>query len=185
MRRPADGHHRDVPYEPDPPTRRIPPVRAAPAPAPLPPREQVAVDPALAWQQVLEDRLRGLRTALAVVGTLAVAALGLALWTLLDEDGQEGRQGASAQRVADLDDRVDRFEERLDNRATTDDLEALRTSQEQLAERVDEVAKAPQPQEDGASDEAVAALQQDVQALQQRVDDLAAAPPEEGTQTTP
>jgi hypothetical protein len=93
----------------DPPTRvlRDPVVPAAAE------RQVVAgpvgVDPD--WAVHAEDRLRTLQGLLALMSVLALAALGVAIWALVDDgDGDDPtRQGASRGRVAALTDRVERL----------------------------------------------------------------------------
>lgn len=168
------------------PTRRIPaqPVAPAdPAYAPVDPHARIAPD--AVWMEDVSARLRSLRTALAVVGTLAALALGLAAWALLDREEGDGR-GASAQRVEQLEDRVDRFEDRLDNRATKASVAELGREQQQLAEQVEQAQAAAG--EDGGGEQAaqeVEELRGELQALAQRVDELAQQPAEEEGATTP
>ena len=169
-------------YDPEPPTRRIPPQQ----PVPPPPHERVreteyvVEDPNLRDRE-LHDRIKTLQTALALVGVLAAAALGVALWTLLAEDEEGDGRGASQQRVSRLDDRVERLEDRVDERATENEVSELREDVEQLQGDVEEA---------GSQDDATAevdAVREDVAELEQQVDDLAAAGAQqpEGTTTTP
>ena len=79
------------------------------------------------------ERLRSLRTAVALVGVVAVAALALALWALLSEQANDDdRRGASAARVAALSDRVDVLESDVRDAASGDALAALRDRQRQF-----------------------------------------------------
>ncbi len=73
----------DPPYPPRP----GPPPSPEPPTAPLrvPARVAVPAEPAVGWSE-LQQSLDSLRTALALVGVLAVAGLGLALWALLRPD---------------------------------------------------------------------------------------------------
>jgi hypothetical protein len=76
-----------LPPDPDEPTRRLPPTEPA---QPIREREVVTsheLEPA--WVQEVLDRLRSLRTAVALLGVVAVAALALALWALLMQE-EEG-----------------------------------------------------------------------------------------------
>ena len=50
------------------------------------------------WRQYLYERLRSLTTAVTLVGIVAVAALGVGLWSLLGDPGD----GASTERVSRL-----------------------------------------------------------------------------------
>ncbi len=162
-------------YDREPPTRRIPATPAAP-----PPGEPVyAVDPE---KEELRDRIRSLRTALALTALLATAALGVGLYTLLADDEEErgvDRRGASPARVAALDDRVDELEDRLGDRATKNALAQLEERQAELEGQVEQAGEAGGDTE--AVQQSVEQLSQDVQALEQRVDELAAQQEQEGT----
>src|SRR3712207_4068563 len=95
-----------TPPDHDEPTRRIP---AEPLPPRVPhEREVVAEEPA--WVRDLADRIRSLRTWLALLTLLTLLALGGAAYAIVeatDEDEAGGRRPASAQRVSNLAERVD------------------------------------------------------------------------------
>lgn len=156
-------------YDQDPPTRRIPaqqpgdPVRTGV-------QTEYVSGPTPA-EADLRDRLRSLQTALAFVGVLAAAALGVALWTLLSEDEEGDGRGASPQRVNRLQDRVATLEERVDARATKTTVSDLRADVDGLKADVDEAAGAAEGGDD--AQQAVKTLQGDVEALEQQVADLA------------
>ncbi len=115
---------------PDEPTRRVPVQPAVPRPAP------VAAAPAAAaypvedpyWREQVLDRLDGLRTGLAIIGTLAVIALGLSIWALVrehqDRTSGSGVAARSAQ-IRELRDDIDTLRGQVANRATTGQLEAV------------------------------------------------------------
>jgi len=68
-----------------------------------------AVDPNVILLR-LEDAVNSLRTGLMIVGVIAVAALGVAIYALVKDDDADARKGlASDSRVSQLDDRVDRL----------------------------------------------------------------------------
>ena len=104
-----------------PPDRPTEPLRPAPR-APIVPERVVeervvdervvapAVDPNVILLR-LEDAVSSLRTGLMIVGVIAVAALGVAIYALMkDDNGGDSRRGlASDTRVSRLDDRVDRL----------------------------------------------------------------------------
>ena len=105
-----------------PPDRPTEPLRPPPR-APITPERVVeervvdervvtpAVDPNVVLLR-LEDAVNSLRTGLMIVGVIAVAALGGAIYALMkDDDGGAGsRSGlASDARVSQLDDRIDRL----------------------------------------------------------------------------
>jgi hypothetical protein len=166
----------------EPPTRRIPPrdpqsPQPSQTPGGPPPggvREtEYVTEGGPGPEEELRDRVRSLQTALAVVGVLAAAALGVALWSLLgdDDEGGDGR-GASTQRVSRLQDRVERLEDRVDERATKNDVSSV---EEDLAELRGEVEQASRDDgDDDGAQEAVDDLRSDLQRLTQRVDRLAA-----------
>jgi hypothetical protein len=83
----------------------------------------------------LEDAVGSLRTGLMVVGVLAVAALGVAVYALVkanDSSGGGSRSGlASDSRVSDIEDRVDRLSRQLQEERSGGD-----TSSTQLDDRV-------------------------------------------------
>jgi hypothetical protein len=63
----------------------------------------------------LEDSVATLRTGLMVVGVLAVAAIGVAIYALLSMETDGSSSGvASAARVSQLEDRVDRLSRQLE-----------------------------------------------------------------------
>jgi chromosome segregation ATPase len=162
-----------VAYEP--PTRRIPPTPPTPPPGGVRETEYVA-DPE---REELRDRIRSLRTALALTALLALAGLGVGLYTLLAEDEEDnGRRGASPARVSALSDRVDDLEERVGDRATKNSVTRLEQRQEELEGQIEQAGEAGGDAE--ALQESLEQVNTDVQALEQRVDDLAAQQ-EEGT----
>ena len=165
-----------LPPDPDEPTRRLPPVQPA---EPLAEREVVTTteaDPA--WTQEILDRLRSLRTAVALLGVLSLAALGVGLWALLTQEEEgDARRGASQERVRDLEDRVDALENETEDAPSQDAVERLRDQQRQLDERLSAVEE----QSDGASAEDVQGdvselsdgleqVSRSIQQLEQRVD---------------
>lgn len=153
---------------PEDPTRRLTPA----APPPTTPREVAYVegDP-LTARDVLLDDLRSLRRWLALVGVLALAGLGVSLYTLLsDREDGDGR-GASRATVRALDARVDELESDLRDRATKSSVSELRDDQQALGDRVDEVA---QQAGQGADQESVQSsidqVSEQVQELESRLE---------------
>ena len=148
-------------YPPDPHTRRMDP--AAPPPGgPEDPYE--------------DDRLKSLRTWLAVVGVLAVAALGVGLWALLtQEEESDAQQGATAASVSSLRERVSDLESDVEDLATKSSVSKVREDQADLEKQVDELGKAAEGGEDtDALKQSVDDLEGEVEQLQQDVDDLRA-----------
>ena len=156
-----------LPADPDEPTRRLPPTEPA---QPIAEREVVTsreLEPA--WLQEVLDRLRSLRTAVGLLGVVAVAALGVALWALLtQEEESDARRGASSERVRDLENRVDDLESRLTDAASGDSVDRLRDAQGRLEERV----QAVEDRVGGPSAGAVEDLQGDVGQLGDAVEQI-------------
>jgi len=137
------------------------------------------VDPV--WAERLEERVRFLQGLAALATVLALAGAGLSLYLLLRDD--DDRQGASRERVARLDARVDRLEGRvgrasdetdvsrltdqLAGKADTESVQALSDEVRQLKASVDEASSG-----DDTSADAVVQLDERVDALAQQVEDL-------------
>jgi DNA repair exonuclease SbcCD ATPase subunit len=164
------------PPDPDEPTRRLPPTHPPDAP---PPREYerevaVATSDELVWREEVIDRLNSLRTAVFLVGVLAVAALGVAVWSLLtQEEESDARRGASVDRVRDLEERVEGLERDIERAPSRDALSQLAETVDSLDERVGAVEDRVERQgAGGASEQAVEDLQGDVQQLGDAVEQL-------------
>ncbi len=163
-----------------PPDRPTEPLRQ---PRPAPVAEQPAVRPApvVAERVVasavdpnvillrLEDAIDGLRTWLLVVGLVAVGALGVATFALLDDDTARDAGGSatgldSAERVSRIENRVDRLSRQVqDARGSGLDTTALANRVGELERTVRSLSG--QPAADGT--------QQAVDELATRIDDLA------------
>ncbi|HWC26520.1 MAG TPA: hypothetical protein VG474_08055, partial [Solirubrobacteraceae bacterium] len=117
------------PPPPDRPTERL-----QPSPPPRDVYEErvatAAVDAGVLAR--IEDALSSLRTGRMIVGVLAVAALGVAIYALVDDDERAGsRSGlASDERVSDLEDRVDAISRQVQDVRSGDG------GDDELAERV-------------------------------------------------
>ena len=117
----------------------------------------------------LEDALDSLRTGLMIVGVIAVAALGVGIYSLMSQDdGSSGsRSGlASDSRVSELDDRVDRISRQVQDLRSGEaggdgDADALGDRVEALEGTVKELADRPAPD-----------ATQAVQELSDRIDDI-------------
>ncbi len=109
----------------------------------------------------VRDRLRSLTRALVAVAVLAVAALGVGVWALLEDDEDDRRPRAGAVRA--LEERLDELEAEV-QRAPSRVEVSIRDEQRSLDERVEAL-------EDSTSD-AVEDVRQDLEELQQRVDEL-------------
>ena len=163
---------------PEEPTRPLPP--ASPPPARVVEERGVATpveDPYLS--ELMLDRLRSLRTALAIVGVIAVAALAVALYTVLTkEEESDTGAGASSQRVAELTGRVDALEADVKSRATKNEVNQIADDVNALDDRVDDVAKQARSasSSDGGTDEqarsSIDQLNENVQTLSQDLEDL-------------
>jgi outer membrane murein-binding lipoprotein Lpp len=122
----------------DQPTRRIPTT----PPPPGPPREpDVVTEGPAGARAALLDELRSLKRTLAFVGVLAIIALGVALWALLDEQDGESGQGASSERVSRLEDRVDDLEGDVEDAASDNSVSNLRSDVDDLSGQVDELSE--------------------------------------------
>lgn len=156
-------------HEREPPTRRLRPRPGAPRE----PEPGYVPDERVGAHEELLDRIRSLRTALALVGLLALAGLGLGVWALLEDRNDRDARGASPARVTQLEDRAEQLEQEVGERASDQSVEELRAQQEELAEQVENVS------EDTAGEElaqSVEELRQDVAELEQRVEELEAQP---------
>jgi hypothetical protein len=148
----------------DPP-RRPPPAVARRPVAYVEPDEPL-------WRQEVRDRLRSLTTAVTLVATVAIAALGIALWALFT--GEQGGDGASAQRVRDLDRRVRALESLSQQGASREDFASVRDRQQALDDRVQALEeRVEQPSEDVAAiRDALLAMQESTEELERRVDEV-------------
>ncbi len=157
---------------PDRPTERL-----QPQPPPQPPRPPVVeeryVAPAADPNAILlrlEDAVQSLRTGLMIVGVIAVAALGVAIYALMkDNDAGAGSSNdASAARVSQLDDRIDRLSRQVQDARSeargNDDGAELGDRVEALENTVKELADRPAPGD----------ATQAVQELSDRIDDVTA-----------
>jgi polyhydroxyalkanoate synthesis regulator phasin len=161
---------------PEEPTRPLPP--ATPPPARVGVEREVAAPVEDPYRtELLLDQLRSLRTALAIVGVFAVAALAVALYAVLTKDEvSDAGAGASSQQVADLTDRVDALEADVKTRATKNQVSQLSDDVKALSGRVDKVAKQSQSAASGGTDEqarsSIDELEQSVQTLSQDMKEL-------------
>jgi uncharacterized coiled-coil protein SlyX len=157
-----------VPADPDEPTRRLPPTEPRRA---VRDREVVVGgEHEAAWAVAILERLRSLRTAVALVGVLAVAALAVGLWVLLSEDADDdGQRGASPARVAELEDRVDALESDVRDAASGDAVAAVRDQQRELEERLTTL------EEQAGDNDALTDLQEDVAQLSDSLEELSQA----------
>jgi hypothetical protein len=174
----------------EPPTTVAPPA-AAPRAA-VPPRAPVVrepVAPATAgvdpmWLARIEDRIGSLTTAVVILAILSLAALGLAVYALVQSD--DAGNGASSARVSRLSDRVSRLEgksantadagttsslaSQLGDKADSADVRRLRSEVGQLRSAID--------QSNGGSEstaKSVSDLNSRLDQLEQQVADLKAS----------
>jgi chromosome segregation ATPase len=135
----------------------------------------VMADDDLMWREEILDRLNSLRNAVVLLGVLAVAALGIALWALFtQEEESDARRGASAEQVRDLEERLEELEQDIDRAPSRDALSQLSDTVESLDERVAALEDSVERQggDGGASEQAVEELQDDVQQLGDAVEQL-------------
>jgi len=164
---------------PDRPTERL-----QPQPPPQPVYEERVVSPAIDVHAVLlrlEDAIQSLRTGLMIVGVIAVAALGVAIYALMKDDGGSNASSgnaASDARVSQLDDRIDRLSRQVQDLRSggggNDDTAALGDRVEALEGTVKELADRPTPDATDA-----------VRELSDRIDDIAADVEQLKTAQTP
>ena len=162
----------DLPEDrPTEPLRPRQPVAAEPVVA----RDVAAVDPA--WMARIEDQIRSLKSMMALIGVIALAALGLALYELLRDDDDGDRTGASRERVAQIDERVDRLEGKAGGAPEESDVNRVQEGLEGKAEKSDvedlgsQIEELRAAVEAGGSDDSTA---QDLATLSEQVDQLAA-----------
>lgn len=174
------------PLPPDRPTERLAP-RAPVAPA-VPVAGERVVEPAVdpQWVARLEDQIRSLRTFMALLTLLSLAALGTGVYALIKAQENED-QSASQERVSRIDNRVDeleadlkrtseendvsRLEGRIAGKADASDLRQLRQSITQLRTQVRTVGEG-----DADSAKAVDAIGDRVDALSRQVQELRDSP---------
>ena len=168
----------------EPPTRRIDPVAPPPGTPHEREREVITEEPVGARAELL-DELRSLKRTLAIVGVVAIAALGVALWALLSQEEEgDAQRGASNERVSQLEDRVDDVENDVEDAATKGSVSSIRQDQEELSEQVDQLSEDSSGGDDAQqAQESVEQLQQDVEELGQRLDDLEQQQQESGGDT--
>ena len=143
-------------------------------PAPVVAEERVltpAVEPTVILLR-LEDAIEALRTWLLVIGVVAVAALGVALYALISDDdttadGGGSRTGlASDERVSQIENRVDRLSRQLQDLRVDDggggDAAALANRVDELESTVKSLSGQP----------AAGGTQDAVDELSGRIDDL-------------
>jgi uncharacterized coiled-coil protein SlyX len=156
------------------PTRRLPPVSTPPRRGPT---VYVEPDEAL-WRQEVRDRLRSQTTAITLVAVLAFAALGVGLWAVLSDAQQD--DGASSARVRSLEQRMDRVESALSQRAAAlENVARLRDRQQALEQRLEGLEQriADSAESLDSTTQAITATQQAIEQLEERVDQLEQAAP--------
>ncbi len=151
---------------PEDPTRRLTPATPLPPQPVGAPREYAYVEGDPDAPRVF-DELRALKRWLAVVGAIALAGLGISLYTLLSEDEDGDGRGASRTSVRQLEQRVESLDDEVRDRATKTSVSELREDQEQLDGRVDEVSEQA---EGGADADAIDDLRSQVEELEGRVE---------------
>ena len=151
---------------PEEPTRRLDPT------PPVVHREVEVLeeDPAVSRAAILDD-LRSLKRAVALLGVLAVAALGVGLWALLtQEEESDAQRGATREGLADVRERVERVENDVEDAATEESVSRVRNRQEQLSERVGTLSDDVEQAQEGGGDAAQA--QESVEELSGQVEEL-------------
>jgi hypothetical protein len=129
----------------------------------------------------IDDRLRSIRTMLALVAIIALAALGLSIYTLIDQNNDG--DGASEARVAALSDRVGRLEGKTSTSEsagadTTNSLAgriAQKADKQDLQDLSDELDQLKSSNSGGASQSSLTRLSTRVDQLAEQVADLEAS----------
>lgn len=149
---------------PDRPTGRR---RPSPPPAHDDRAAPAGGDPSIGLLR-LEQALGSLRTGLMVVGVIAVAAFGVAVYALLkagdETGGGSGSGGASNERVSELDDRIDRI-----SRQVQDARSGAEAGGDGVEDRVAALERTVKTLADRPSTDP----QQAIDELSERIDDLA------------
>jgi outer membrane murein-binding lipoprotein Lpp len=158
----------------------VPPRVAAAAPVPVVEERVVApvVDPNVILLR-LEDAVDGLRTWLFVIGLVAVVALGVALYAVIDDDTSTRGAGSSAtglasdERVTQIENRVDRLSRQLQDlrvdRGTAGGTSALAGRVDQLERTVRSLPSQPSA---GGTQDAIDTLSNRIDTLAQDVEQL-------------
>lgn len=166
---------------PDRPTEPLRPTRPA---APVV-EERVLATPAVDPNVILlriEDAIEGLRTWLVIVGIVALAALGVAVYALATDDEGDGRGAsrtglASDERVTQLENRIDRISRQVQDVRS----DAGNNDTDALGGRIDALEKSVETLSGQASGgdatQAVEQLSGRVDELSKAVDDLKSAQP--------
>ena len=150
---------------------------------PPPVQERVVapvVDPSIILLR-LEDTIDSLRTWLVVVGLVAVVALGVALYAVVNDDTSSGAStSGAAERVTQIEHRVDRLSRQVQDvrgdGGASDDTAALANRIDNLESTVKSLSGQP----------AAGGTQQAIDELSGRIDDLASDVEKlQQTQTTP
>lgn len=153
---------------PDRPTEPLRPSGAPRQPAGYEPPRAPTVDVSAVLVR-LEDAVHSVRTGLMVVGVIAVAALGVAIYALVKDNSADATGGVSSDRVSQVEDRIDRLSRQVDDLGSGDsagknDNSALTDRVDALERTVKELADRPQPGD----------ATQAVKELSDRIDDIAA-----------
>lgn len=166
---------------PEDPTRPLGQPAARP-PEPVYRETVVGPDDELLFRTEVMDRLAGLRTWLAFVTLLSIAAIALAALAYFggDDDGNGARgDGVRNGAVQALEQRVKALEGNKGDGVSPADLDAVRDENAALADRVEDLAgqvsaasDAPAAAEDAAARESIEALDASVRDLDARVQAL-------------
>lgn len=158
---------------PDDPTRRMPSDDPK-GPPPGGTREREVVRDAPDWRAQLADQLRTIRAGLIGTALIALVALGLGVYLLATRDDDDGadRNAASAAQVRQLEQRTDRLESRLGNRAGEGDVEEVQQNQAQIADRLDALEEQVGDDDAQQLQQAVERLSGQLEQLSRRVDRL-------------
>jgi polyhydroxyalkanoate synthesis regulator phasin len=153
----------------------VPPARPRQPSAPAP-GQPVVEDPLVrTWEEELADRISSLRNWVALLGVLAVVALGVAVYALIkaeEEDTDGTRARVSQNEFNNLRSRVNDLEE---NSTSDTSVSQLKSDVSDLSDEVDKLSSA-NSDADAVSGADFQTLKTQVDQLSQQVEDLQAQP---------
>jgi hypothetical protein len=140
--------------------------------------DPVHLDPdEVLWRDEVRSRLRSLAIAVTVAIAVAFIALGVSLWSLLDDPAD--RSGADGERVGALEQRLERLESAAGRGTTREELRGVQAQQRLLEQRLATLGQSFEQRDDDvdALRTAVDATQQAIEQLDQRITAMEQAAP--------
>jgi hypothetical protein len=161
---------------PPDPTQRTP--SRPPATVPAYGAEPVYLEPdEVLWRDEVRSRLRSVAAALTVAIAVAFIALGVAVWSLLDDPADN--RGVNGERFRALEERVERLESASGRGTTREELRGVQAQQRLLEQRLATLGQSVEQRDDDmdALRTAADATQQAVEQLDQRIAAMEQAAP--------